>query len=611
MARSGNLRFEFRVLGPFEVVSGGRVVEIGSAKQRALLALLVTNLNRPVSLDGIGEALWEGRPPASLASTVQSLVYRLRKLLTDADAEAAGIALRGRGSGYVLEGEQLQVDGHRFEQLVARGRELAATGAADAAARAFRDALGLWRGSALDGLTDLAFARVEATRLEEARLGAVEGLADAELTRGHPEEALGLLEAHVAANPLREAAWGQLMLTLYRLGRQAEALRAYQEVRRILGEELGLEPNPALRQLDAQILAQSPDLRNDTAPPSPPVAVARTPLVGREVELDDLRSALRETIAGSGRIVMLSGEPGIGKTRLTEELAAEGLRSRVLVFVGRCLEAEGAPPYAPFVEILESALARAPSPEAFRAAAGEAAPEIARLVPRLRRLFPDIGPALNLPPEQERRYLFNSVADMLARSGRTVPTVVVLEDLHWADEATLLLLDHLARHLAGAPVLIVGTYRDVELDMRPALARTVDGLVRERLVKQLHLPRLREAALAQMLGALAGQQPPEAVVGLVFRETEGNPFFVEEVFLSDRGGTAPRFDRPVPLRGRHRHLRRAGERPPGRRPAARPAVRANPAGARDRRRHRTNLHLRAVGGCCRRPRLRGGPRRGR
>ncbi|MGH8992791.1 MAG: AfsR/SARP family transcriptional regulator, partial [Acidimicrobiia bacterium] len=183
MGGNGNLRFEFRVLGPFQVVSGGRAVEIGSAKQQALLALLVTNLNRPVSVDAIGDALWEGSPPASLVSTVQSLVYRLRKVLGEADAEAAGVAIRGRGSGYVLEGEPLQVDGHRFERLAARGRELAATGAADAAARAFRDGLALWRGPALAGLADLGFARVEATRLDQARLGAVEGLAEAELAR--------------------------------------------------------------------------------------------------------------------------------------------------------------------------------------------------------------------------------------------------------------------------------------------------------------------------------------------------------------------------------------------------------------------------------------------
>ncbi len=722
MSPAGQLGFEFRLLGTFEVVSGGRALAIGSSKQRALLALLVTHLNRVVSLDAIGEELWEGRPPASLGATVQSLVYRIRKVLSEADAEAAGVALRGRDPGYVLEGEELQVDAQRFERLAARGREVAATGAADGAARAYRDGLGLWRGPALDGLTELPFARLEAARLEEARLLAVEGLAEAELARGRTEEALALLEPHVRSHPLREAAWGRLMLTLYRLGRQAEALRAYQELRRVLAEELGLEPNPALRDLEGQILAQSPDLGGppsepiptsvtqpqgtpppeivegglttlmftdlegstdlrtrlgddaaqkllhqheqivramlaehggrevkalgdgflatfasarralacaaaiqqafaaqrwaspeealrlriginagevveeggdvfgqavhatarvaakakggqvlvselvhrlvgsgpdlnlrdagrfrlkgfaerwrlfelvwaDTRPATSPVRGARTPLVGRDAELAELRAALAGAMSGSGSLVMLAGEPGIGKTRLTAELAAEALRGRALVFVGRCLEAEGSPPYAPIVEMMESALAQAPSPEAFRAAAGDGAPEIARLVPRLRRLFPDIGPALALPPEQERRYLFNSVIEMVARTARAAPTVVILEDLHWADEASLLFVDHLAPHLAELPLLVIGTYRDVELDLRPVLARTLDGLVRQRLVRLLHVARLPEPVLAEMLGALAGgQQPPDVVVDAIFRETDGNPFFVEEVF---------------------------------------------------------------------------------
>jgi class 3 adenylate cyclase/DNA-binding winged helix-turn-helix (wHTH) protein len=730
MSPAGQLGFEFRLLGTFEVISGGRVLAIGSSKQQALLALLVTHLNRVVSLDAIGEELWEGRPPASLGATVQSLVYRVRKVLFEADAEAAGVALRGRGSGYVLEGEQLQVDAHRFERLAARARELAGTGAAETAAKAFRDALAQWRGPALDGLTDLAFARLEAARLGEARLLAVEGLAKAELARDLPEEALRLLEPHVATNPLREAACGQLMLTLYRLGRQAEALRAYQELRRVLAEELGLEPNPALRELERQILAQSPELDSSpvlepapgsspvesvperaplaAAPPtgdplrtlttvmftdvegstdlrtrcgddaaqkllrdhedvvralvaehggrevkalgdgflvtfasargalncaaaiqrafearrwaSPdeglklrigvnagevvqeggdvfgqavhatarvaakanggqvlvselvcrlvgsvpdlafrdagsfrlkgfderwrlfelmwaearpavsPIRDARTPLVGRDAELAELRHALEQAMSGSGRLVMLAGEAGIGKTRLTEELTAEALRNRALVFVGRCLEAEGAPAYAPFVEILESALAQAPSPEAFRAAAGDGAPEIARLVPRLRRLFPDIGPALTLPPEQERHYLFSSVFDMVARTARAVPTVYILEDLHWADEATLLLLDHVAQHMAELPLLVVGTYRDVELPVRPLLARALEGLVRQRLLLKMTLSRLPQDGVARMLHALAGQEPPAAVTSAVYAETEGNPFFMEEVF---------------------------------------------------------------------------------
>lgn len=529
------LGLEFRLLGPFELASRGRVAEIGSPKQRLLLAMLVVRLNRVVSVDALAEELWQGRPPSSLAKTIQSLVYRLRRALTAAGAEAAGVALRARGTGYALEADRLQVDAQRFEHLAARGRELAGAGASDAAARTLRDALALWRGPALVDLLDADFARAEAARLDEARLVVTEELAEAEMARDHPVEAVALLEPHVAAHALRERAWGQLMVALYRTGRQAEALRAYQQLRTLLGQELGLEPTPALRALEAQILTQSPELVAprpsdwmltatgvDAAP-----APARTPFVGRQSETAELSDLLIRALGGSGGLVMVSGEPGVGKTRLVEEISARALRRRALVFVGRCYEAEGSAPFTPFAELLEGALAR--NPEVFRAAMGEDAPELARLLPRLRRLFPDIGQPLELDPEQERRQLFAAVTDTLARTARAVPTVLVLEDLHWADESTLLLLDHLAGDLVGLPALVVGTYRDDELN--PYLARTLDTLIRRRLVHQIRLDRLFEPDVAGMLGALAGgQEAPRAVVDVLYSETQGNPFFVEEVF---------------------------------------------------------------------------------
>ena len=251
-----DLGLEFRLLGPFEVAAHGRVLEIGSAKQRALLAVLVLRLNRVVALDALAEELWRREPPPSVTKTVQSLVYRLRRAFAAASAEAAGVRLRARGAGYVLEADRLQVDALRFEHLAARGRELALAGATDAAGRALEDALSLWRGPALADLLDLDLARAEATRLDEARLAAVEELAEVELARPRPEKAVQLLEPHVAANPLRERAWAQLMLALYRTGRQADALRAFQRLRTFLAEELGLEPGRSLRELEQAILRQ-------------------------------------------------------------------------------------------------------------------------------------------------------------------------------------------------------------------------------------------------------------------------------------------------------------------------------------------------------------------
>jgi predicted ATPase/DNA-binding SARP family transcriptional activator len=258
---------KFRLLGAFEVAAGGRVAVVGSPKQRALLAMLVVHLNRVVSLDVIVEELWGERLPASAGASVQSLVSRLRRSLSDLCPEA-GSCLRGREPGYVLEADPAQVDANRFEELFARGREAVERGEPEAATDALGRALAMWRGPALADLSDRRFARLEASRLEEARLAAVEELAEAELALGHPAKALARLEPHVAEHPLRERAWGQIMVALYRLGRQAEALRAYQRIRGILREELGLEPTPSLRRLEQQILLQRPELE-EPRPPKP------------------------------------------------------------------------------------------------------------------------------------------------------------------------------------------------------------------------------------------------------------------------------------------------------------------------------------------------------
>jgi predicted ATPase/DNA-binding SARP family transcriptional activator len=256
---SADSQVEFRLLGSFEVASGGQVVEISSPKQRLLLAMLAVHRQRTVALDALAEELWGEHPPTSVAAAVQTLVYRLRRSLSAAGIrESAG--LRANGAGYLLDVDAARVDSDQFEELAGTAEQALAGGDPAAGVGLFRQALALWRGPALGDLADRPFARIEASRLDEARLEVVEGLADAELAAGQPAPALARLEPHLIEHPLREQAWGRLMVALYRLGRQAEALRAYQELRRHLQEELGLEPTPALRQLEQQILEQSSEL---------------------------------------------------------------------------------------------------------------------------------------------------------------------------------------------------------------------------------------------------------------------------------------------------------------------------------------------------------------
>ena len=251
--------------------------------------------------------------------------------------------------------------------------------------------------------------------------------------------------------------------------------------------------------------------------------------VGREAEMATLRSKLVAALEGNGGLVLIGGEPGVGKTTLVRQLIREAEQRGALAVFGRCYESEGTVPYSPFVEMVEQALAIMP-PEIVREDLGDDAAEVARMVPELRRRFPDIGEPLELPPEQQRRYFFNAVSSFVARASQRFPLMLVADDVHWADEPTLLLLEHMAALMPEQRVLAVGTYRDVELEVARPLAAMLERLVRARTVERVSVKRFDRAGVSVMLEALAAKAPPDSIVGAVFDETEGNPFFVEEVF---------------------------------------------------------------------------------
>ncbi len=256
----------------------------------------------------------------------------------------------------------------------------------------------------------------------------------------------------------------------------------------------------------------------------------RTPFVGREAERAELRRLLEAAMGGAGALVMVGGEPGVGKTRLAEEVMADAAQRELDVFAGHCYEMEGAAPYVAVVEIMEAALSRAPSPEAWRRFLGDEAADIAKLVPKLRQACPDIPPPIEAPPEQERRLLFNSIRDIVERSARNRPLILLFDDLQWADDPTLLCIEHLAERVGEMPVLMVATYRDTDVDMGRPLAKTFADLRRRRLARWITLPRLPAGEVAHMLRLLSGQDAPAEIVDAVYSETEGNPFFVEEVY---------------------------------------------------------------------------------
>jgi tetratricopeptide (TPR) repeat protein len=272
---------------------------------------------------------------------------------------------------------------------------------------------------------------------------------------------------------------------------------------------------------------------DDTSSGPRPSAVP-TPLtafVERDAERARLRRLVDETLAGRGRLALAAGEAGVGKSRLVAEIGDEAQARGMRVLTGHCVEMSGTPPYLPYVEIIEQAISSPRSSVALREALGDVAPEIARIAPTLRRAFPEIPPAVELPAELARRYVWNSFGEFLGRAARRQPLLLVLEDLHWAGEATLLLTEYLAPLLPDMPVLVLGTYRDDEVDLHHLLARVIGQLGRRRLVERLSLRRLSFDGVRAMVLALAGQPVPEQLLRVIDRETEGNPFFVEEVYL--------------------------------------------------------------------------------
>jgi DNA-binding SARP family transcriptional activator len=520
---------EFKILGPLEVREEGRRLACKGTKQRLLLSVLLLNANEVVSSDRLIEALWGESPPDTAAKALQVHVSQLRNLLEPERARgASGRILLTRPPGYELRVEPGQLDLHRFGQELSEAKAAMAAGHSRQAARALRNALALWRGPPLADLSFEDFLQPEIARIEELRLVALEERVDADLTLGGHADVIGELESLASQHPLRERLRAQLMLALYRSGRQAEALEVYRETRRLLVAELGIEPGPALKQLERRILAQDAALDVPERQVEAPAEgrPASEDLVGRESEMAELLPVLEGVLSGNGALVLVGGEPGVGKSRFAEALAAHARERSVRVLVGRCWEAGGAPSYWPWVQALRSYV-RESRPEALRSQVGAGAADLATIVPELRELLPDLPASPELDSEGARFRLFDSVASFLRNAATAEPLALFLDDLQAADAPSLLLLRFLVGGLAGAAVFIVGCYRDTEVG--PDLEEALPELTREAAVRRITLKGLSRSGTARLLELTTGQIPPDGLAARIHAETEGNPLFAGEV----------------------------------------------------------------------------------
>jgi DNA-binding SARP family transcriptional activator len=532
---SGDHRLHFGLLGAFRVDRDGREVDLGPRLQRTLLAILVVDAGHVVPVDRLIDLLWRDEPPAAAIASVQAYVSQLRRVLEpDRPARAPARVLVTQDPGYVLRIADDQVDALRFQTLVRRAHNNLAGGQPAAAATRLEDAFALWHGDPLAEFADEPWAVPAVARLTEAHDLATEDRIGAWLALGRHAEAVAELEAMVEARPLRERRWGQLIVATYRCGRQADALRAYQRCRTVLAEELGLEPGPELRRLEAAVLAQDPSLdwqpaesgpagpvpprvqpgRAERPPAFPPAAEPpregdhpAPSLVGRDAELAHLRDRLADAASGHGGAVVLVGEPGAGKTTIAEAAAHMAGGAGFTSAWGRCPDAASTPAYWPWSQVLR-ALPDGPSVAAAR-----------------QRLDGDVEGEGDDGVRQFRAY--KAVAAALGEAAASTPVLAVVDDLHAADEASLALLQLLAGDLHRMPALLLFTVRDTE--PVPSVGQALGELLRHPGAERVAVSAFEAADVATLLERLTVRPPDADVVSALMDRTGGNPFYTTEL----------------------------------------------------------------------------------
>ncbi|MGC5012799.1 BTAD domain-containing putative transcriptional regulator [Streptosporangium sp. DT93] len=604
---------DFRVLGPVGVVTGeGTALDAGPYQQRLVLAMCVLAAPRPVGPQRMIDVLWEEDPPPGALNTVQAYISKLRRVFEPGRTRrVTPTVLLTRPGGYVLDVPAASIDLGRAREHVSAGTGRAAVGDHEGAVRELRRALGEWSGDPLADLTASSWAVEEGAHLAEFRLTIEEDLAASELALGRGAALNGRLAQLVAARPFRERLRALAAHALYQAGRQADALAVLAEGRRLLMEDLGLDPDLGSREMERRILSQDPALT-----PRSPVSTAGTAgtasvagetshkditgtpgsvgvadtagrvdadaeagratgsggdtgLVGRDAEA----GILERVVAGDGhRVVLIAGEPGIGKTRLAEHAAGAARARGHRVVWGRCWDGAGAPPFWPWTQAVRELVGQdgelahligagaRTSTRGTPSATGTTGTPNTTATPSTTDVTGTTDaagttgapgtPVTPRPPETpetpgtpETRgsaaatgqfELYEAFARLLNEHGRTL---VVLDDLQWADTSSLRLLEFLASTRLCPDLAVVATYRDTGGRDGGPLERTLGALARLPHVRRLPVRGLAEEEVREYLRR-AGADPGRAAE--MGRLTAGNPFFLGEALqLGETPGALP------------------------------------------------------------------------
>ncbi len=517
-----------------------------------LLAYLVLNRTRPIGRDELSGALWPDRAPRSQDAALRTLLSRLRSALGHS-------ALVGRDELMLELPQPAWIDVEAAGLEVERARQALGHGDARVAWALAQVPINIASRGLLPG-AQAAWLEPRRRDLEDVRLEALEVIGRAGLALGGTQLTSVARSARllIEAEPYRESGYVLLMQALAAEGNVAEGLRVFERLRVLLRDELGTAPSPETLAAHDELLhpfgrSGAPEdrpwatlaieLPGELSARGAPSLVGR---VGELAALDRLweracatpeaesASGPRRNEANPGRVVLLAGDPGIGKTRLVAELARRAHDSGAVVLAGRSPE-ETLVPYQPFLEALRHYVLNVPFSR-LRATAREYGSELARLVPELRRRAPDLPAPFPSEPETERYRLFEAVVGLLAEISASVPVLLVLDDLHWADRPTLQLLRHLARAPQPSRLMILGAYRATER-WSDGFGSALAEVRRERLVTKLDVGGLAESETAELVHLRTGETPSPAFARSLHEQTEGNPLFIEEIVrhLTDAG----------------------------------------------------------------------------